>query len=158
MRTIMLTLMIVMTMLLTSCTAAISDMPAQSSAQEKSSVEVLAGGEFNKFFPGDTDGFEIVYTQEKEGFAQAALTQDGEDMATLSVSDTASGPEARDKFEGSSDKIAGYPVASVGSKGTALLVANRFQIQVRSKADSFGEEERKEWLAAFDLNGISALK
>jgi len=158
MRNTLFTLLMVMTMLMTACVAGVAEMPAQGSVQEASEAEVLAGGEFNKFFPADADGLELVYTQEKEGFAQAALTQDGEEMATLSVSDTANTPDTRDKFEGSSDKIAGFPVASVGSLGTALLVANRFQIQVRSKSDAFGEEERIAWLEAFDLNGLSGLK
>ncbi len=124
---------------------------------DQASLTPTAGGEFNKFFPQVAAPLDLVYTQEKEGFAQAELSDDGEEVATLSVSDTATNPSARDKFADSDMKIAGYPAAAVGSQGTALLVAGRFQVQVRSRVDSFTEDDRSEWLSRFDLDGIAAL-
>jgi hypothetical protein len=119
--------------------------------------KVIAGGEFNKFFPQPRDEFGITFLQEKEGFAEAALEYDGEEVATLAVSDTANNPSARDKFAQSNQKLAGYPVAAVGDNGTALLVADRIQVQVRSKAADFMPEDREAWLQEFDLAGLATL-
>lgn len=108
--------------------------------------EVIAGGEFNRFFPEVSDPFDVVFLQEKAGFAEAALEFEGEEVATLAVSDTANNPSARDKFAESNDTLEGYPLAAVGNNGTALLVAERFQVQVRSKAADFAAEDREAWL------------
>lgn len=121
-------------------------------------VEPLAGGEFNKFFPKDQGDYNVLYTQEKEGFAQAQLNLKGVEVATLAVSDTANNPTALDKFQQSSTEIGGYPAATVGALGTAILVADRFQVQVRSKDASFTEADRAEWIEQFDLAGLAALK
>ncbi|MEZ4727585.1 MAG: hypothetical protein R3E79_10680 [Caldilineaceae bacterium] len=121
-------------------------------------VQPLAGGDFNKFFPKDQDGYNVIYTQEKEGFAQAQLNLAGVEVATLSVSDTANNPSALEKFQQSSEEIAGYPVAAVGELGTAILVAERFQVQIRSKDASFTAADRATWLEQFDLAGLAALK
>ena len=43
--------------------------------------------------------FDVVYTQEKTGFAQAKLVKKGRDVATLSIFDTVSNPEAADKYK-----------------------------------------------------------
>lgn len=117
--------------------------------------ESVAGGEFNKFFPKSSGPFEVVYTQEKIGFAQASLRERGEEVAILTISDTLNTPEARQKFQGQTRTLAGYPVVTVGRQATALLVADRFQVQIRSQVASFGEAEREAWLQKFDLAGLS---
>jgi hypothetical protein len=121
-------------------------------------VEPLAGGEFNKFFPKDEGDYNVLYTQEKEGFAQARLNLNGVEVATLSVSDTAISVDALDKFKESKEEVAGYPAAAVGMLGTAILVADRFQVQVRSKDASFTAEDRTAWIEKFDLDGLAALQ
>lgn len=119
--------------------------------------DVVPGGEFNRFFPQPNDPFDIVFLQEKEGFAEASLRLDGEEVATLAVSDTANNPSARDKFAESDEELDGYPMAAVGDRGTAILVADRFQVQVRSKPDDFLPSDREEWLLEFDLDGLAGL-
>ena len=119
--------------------------------------EVLAGGEFNKFFPEVSDPFNIVFLQEKEGFAEANLEFEGEEVATLAISDTANNPSARDKYADSDKELQGYPLVAVGNNGSAILVADRFQVQVRSKVTDFVAEDREEWLAEFDLDGLAGL-
>lgn len=131
---------------------------AASEGGEAVSAEAIAGGEFNKFFPESSNGFEVVYTQEKDGFAQASLEKDGEEVATFSISDTASNPSAAEKYSGASDDLDGYPMVEIGSNGTGILVANRFQVQVRSKADDFNDDNRRSWLSAFDLDGLGSLQ
>jgi hypothetical protein len=131
---------------------------ATTEAQQIASEgEVVRGGEFNKFFPEAREAFTITYLQEKEGFAEAALEFEGDEVATMSVSDTANNPSARDKFVSSNKDLEGYPLAAVGSRGSAILVADRFQVQVRSTADDFAESDRTAWLLEFDLDGLAAL-
>ncbi|MCB0105886.1 MAG: hypothetical protein KDE53_08250 [Caldilineaceae bacterium] len=119
--------------------------------------EALAGGDFNQFFPQDRDQFDVVYTQEKQGFAEALLRADDQDAATLSVFDTVSNPAAAEKYTASSESIEGYPAIAIGDNGTAILVADRFQVQVRSESAEFSADDRTAWLAAFDLAGLAAL-
>ena len=120
-------------------------------------VEPLAGGEFNKFFPKDEGDYNVLYTQEKEGFAQAKLNLNGVEVATLSVSDTVISVDALEKFQDTKEETAGYPAAAVGALGTAVLVAERFQVQVRSKDASFTADDRMAWIEKFDLAGLADL-
>jgi len=135
---------------------------AQQESTSKGASAVVreseSGGSFNKFFPTATDGYERVYTQEKKGFAEAKLKKDGKEMAMLSISDTLNNPSANSKFEQSNQKIGGYPAVNQGSTGTAVLVADRFQVKVLSRDPSFTEGDRQLWLEKFDLNGLSRLQ
>jgi hypothetical protein len=153
---------IVVTLMLSACTPEAASRWATiqeaSEGQRATAQEALAGGEFNKFFPESRGAFEVVYTQEKIGFAEANLKEDGVDVATLAIFDTVSNPAAADKYTESSEELEGYPLVAVGSNTNAILVAERFQVQVRSRIDDFSEDDRKEWLAEFDLDGLAALK
>ena len=54
----------------------------------------IEGKKLNPFLPADgTDGYSRTFTQEKDGFVEAKLKKDGQDVAVLSISD-ASGDEA----------------------------------------------------------------
>ena len=117
---------------------------------------VIDGGKFNKFFP-QASGYERVYTQEKDGFAEAKLKQDGNTLAMLSVSDTASNPNAIVKYQNSDRTLAGYPLAEVGSTATSLLVAERLQVKVLSRDTDFTPADREAWLEKFDLTGLAKL-
>jgi hypothetical protein len=121
------------------------------------SADAVSGSEFNRFFPEPQDDYDVVFTQEKDGFAEASLQADGEEAATLAVSDTVSNPSAAEKFADSSETLDGYPLVASGSEGTSILVADRFQVQVRSKIDDFDEEDHRLWLSRFDLDGLAAL-
>jgi hypothetical protein len=121
------------------------------------SVDSVEGGDLNRFFPTVESPFDIVFKQEKQGFAQASLQKDGQELAVLSISDTTNTPEARDKYASSDQNLDGNPLAAAGSKGTAILVSDRYQVQVRSMDPSFGEEERLEWLRKFDLKSLRNL-
>ncbi len=136
------------------------DSAQQQSAQNQPATvdESLPGSAFNTFFPSAEGEFDITYTQEKQGFAQAKLKKGGQEMALLSISDTRNNPEATEKFNNSAETLQGYPVVDVGSKGTAILVADRFQVQVRSSTDAFTQFDREDWLKQFDLDGLSQLE
>jgi hypothetical protein len=122
------------------------------------SSEAQPGGAFNKFFPASQDGFEVVPSQEKTGFAEYKLNRDGTTVAMLSISDTSSLPDAAQKFASSTRQVAGYPAVDVGSTQTAILVAGRYQVKVQSRDQSFQVSDREAWLSKFDLPGLSQLK
>lgn len=119
--------------------------------------DAVQGGSFNALFPSAADGFDVVPSQEKQGFAEYKLKQDGTTMAMLSINDTNSNPDARTKFANSDRSIAGYPAVDVGSKQTAILVGDRFQVKVQSRDDSFVVGDREAWLERFDLRGLESL-
>jgi len=150
-------------LLLTACTAA---PPSEFEQAQRESTErgadavadnAVAGDSFNRFFPKTTGNDDLVYTQEKTGFAQAKLIQSGEEVALLSVFDISSNPTAADKFAQSTQSINDFPVVAEGNSSTVMLVGDRFQIKVQSRAESFTEGDRLDWLQKFDLNGIAAL-
>jgi len=130
---------------------------AQESSEQNNvavSEAALDGSTFNKFFPEQGDGIDIVYKQEKDGFAQASLQRDGDAIAMLSISDTRNNPAARDKYAEATQKIAGYP-AVVRENMTSILVADRFQVQVRSEGDALPAADRAKWLEKFNLGGLA---
>ena len=130
---------------------------AQRETKPAVAKEALAGSAFNKFFPKAESPWDLTYKQEKQGTAIASLKKDGKEVATLTVFDTVSEPDVAKDYKESTEALAGCPLVAKGSKGTAILVANRFQVQVRSMDNSFGEDDRKEWLKKFDLDGIAKL-
>lgn len=116
------------------------------------------GQKLNDVFPKDQAGYDVVFTSEKAGYSQATLKHEGQDVAQLSVTDLLEDEESKAKYAQSTDKVGGYPAVARGSQGTAILVADRYQVQVRSQSDAFNEAARKEWLAKFDLNRLASLK
>lgn len=115
--------------------------------------EATPGAGLNAAFPKSSGDFKVTFTQEKDGFAQAELTKAGAKLATLSISDTAANPSARDKFKTATKKIAGHPFAPNGAQGSAIL-AGRFQVQVRSLQPSFTAADRESWLEKFHLAAL----
>lgn len=120
--------------------------------------EALPGALFNKMFPRPAGDFDIVYTQEKPGFAEASLVKKGEDVATLAIFDTVSNPTAADKYKDTPETFEGYPIVEIGKNGTGILVAQRFQVQIRSKDASFSKFDREDWLKKFDLANLAKLQ
>lgn len=144
----------------TACKGKTTETPLkqQTATEEVKEEQVVEGGDLNSFFPKEQAGFSIVFTQEKDGFAQADLKKDGQAVATLAVSDVANNSSAVAKFAKSKDKLAGYPLTKSGGKGTVILVADKYQVQVRSISSDFTEAMRKEWIEKFNLSGLSKLK
>lgn len=127
-------------------------LPTPSVATDKSKVE--AGGSFNKFFPKDGyDGTSRVFTQEKVGFAEAKLMKGAEEVVLLSISDTANAEDAKKKFEAAKDKVAGFPMITVGKNQSTVLVKDRWQVKASSK--SLDAAARTKLLEAFDLAGLA---
>lgn len=116
------------------------------------------GSTFNKFFPGSTGTYEVVPTQEKKGFAEYKVNQNGKTVAMLSINDTSSVPIAAAKYKTSTEKIAGYPAVDQGSTTTGILVNDRYQVKVLSRDPAFTRDDRIAWLQKFDLRGLAKLK
>lgn len=116
--------------------------------------EVTRGSSFNAAFPPDgLADTRRVFTQEKEGYAEAEYKLEGRTLVTVSVSDTNDNPSARDKFATASEVVAGYPVVDVGANSTYALVANRYQVRVSSA--SLGAAERRAWLQAARFSALT---
>lgn len=131
--------------------------PSEIQPTHAISDTTLPGSAFNDFFPQVEEGFERVYTQEKAGFAEAKLKQEGQEIAKLAISDTIGTPAALQKFADVNEMIAGYPAVTIGSKQTAILVGERFQVKVISVVDQFTADDRQDWLQKFDLQGLATL-
>jgi hypothetical protein len=131
---------------------------AQEETQGGSAVaeDAVPGSGLNQFFPRSVSGYEIVPSQEKQGFAEYKVNQDGKTVAMLAINDT-TGTGAADKFQGSSMTIAGYPAVEQGQNATAVLVDDRFQVKVLSRDSSFTKEDRAAWIEKFNLQGLSGL-
>ena len=121
------------------------------------SGDPLPGSEFNKFFPEQSGVYDMVAKQEKQGFAEYSLRRGGEEIAQLSVTDLRSNPAAAEKFQTPDMMVEDFPAKNDGSKGTTLLVKQRFQVKVRSPGGQLNESDRVKWLKAFDLDGIAGL-
>ncbi|MCP9928626.1 hypothetical protein [Cyanobium sp. CH-040] len=121
-------------------------------------AHVVNGTAFNRLFPPAGPGEQLVFTQEKRGFSEARLKQGDATLALLAISDTATAPEARDKFSASDDRIQGWPVVEQGPQASALLVAERFQVKVIGQGAGLDVSQRHELLDAFDLKGLAALQ
>ena len=150
-------------LLVTSCAKAPSQFDQaqqESTARGAAAVvkESTSGGSFNRFFPPSGGGYERVYTQEKKGFAEAKLKQDGKVLAMLAISDISNNPAAANKFQDSKTTIKGFPAVEQGATATAVLVNNRYQVKVLSRDPDFTASDRQAWLAKFDLDGLAKLK
>ena len=119
--------------------------------------EAEPGSSFNQFFPKGVPGYDLVPAQEKKGFAEYKVNQDGRNVAMLSISDTLSVPSAAAKYQNSALTIAGYPAVEQGATGTGILVNGRYQVKVLSRDSSFTKEDRAAWLQKFDLKGLAQL-
>jgi len=163
-RKVLAPFLIVTLLMVTSCAqqppsrydAAQKESTQGSQRNQTVSQEAIQGSNFNKFFPASGEGYQRVYTQEKRGFAQAALKQNGQKIATLSISDTIGNETAKTKFEKTSQKIGGYPAVQQGKTTTAVLVADRYQVKVSSK--QLSQSEREEWLTRFNLSALANLR
>ncbi|MGF1520746.1 MAG: hypothetical protein ACFBSF_00315 [Leptolyngbyaceae cyanobacterium] len=155
---------LVFLLFLTACSAAPSkyDQVQQETTGSKAPAAVdkqaEKGGTFNQFFPDAEDGYEVVPSQEKAGFAEYKLKQDGNTVAMLVISDTISLPAAAAKYENATNSVAGYPAVQVGNTATSILVNGRYQVKVLSRDDAFRPEDRAAWIQKFDLQGLSQLE
>ena len=129
-------------------------------AQSTAAVDRQAkkGGSFNQFFPNSQGGYEVVPSQEKDGFAEYKLKQDGKTLAMLAIGDTISLPAAAAKYDDATNEIAGFPAVNQGTTATGILVADRYQVKVLSRDPEFTQADREAWLERFDLGGLARLQ
>lgn len=132
------------------------DQAATATATATAAGPKIEGSKLNAFFPADgTDGYSRVFSQEKEGFVEAKLKKDGQEVATLSISDASSDEGAKSKFASASDKVNGHPLVTVGKNQSAVLVNNKLQVKVSSQ--TLDADARKALLTKFDLAGLAKL-
>ncbi len=119
--------------------------------------QVVEGGALNTYFPKPQGDFDIVFTQEKDGFVQAVLKEKNEQVATFSVADMANNPDGAKKYATAKEKLDMYPMSSRG-KADMILVGEKYQVSVQSDSEAFTKEMRQTWLKRFNLSGLATLK
>lgn len=147
------------------CLTACSSAPSKYDAVQQETTgtaavdkEAIAGGTFNQFFPESEGGYSVVPAQEKQGFAEYKLKQNGDTLAMLTINDTASLPAAAIKYKNTPDTLAGYPSVQQGDTTTAILVNGRYQVKVLSRDDAFTPADRATWIEKFNLQGLAQLE
>lgn len=129
----------------------------EGSAPPAVATDAVQGSQFNQFFPRSVVGYEVVPSQEKKGFAEYKVIEKGTNVAMLAINDT-TGTGAADKFQDSTQTIAGYPAVEQGQNATAVLVGDRFQVKVLSRDPAFTPADRAAWIEKFDLQGLANLQ
>jgi hypothetical protein len=130
----------------------------ETTGQSAVSKEAVNGSQLNRYFPKSANGFSVVPSQEKKGFAEHKVNKGGKNVAMLSISDTISTPGSASKYQQSSYSIAGFPAVDQGQNGTGVLVGDRFQVKAQSRDPSFTKQDRIAWIEKFNLNGLSQKK
>lgn len=92
----------------------------------------------------------------KEGFAEVVYKKDKDDLATITITDTLGVPGVRDDYKDAKETAAGFPLKTSGYAKSAILVADRFQVQIQSPR--LKAPERKAWLEKMDLKALQALR
>jgi hypothetical protein len=157
-------LMVCLVLLVTACSSAPSkyDQVQKDTTGFGSPAAVAKkaekGGTFNQFFPGDQGNYNVIPYQEKKGFAEYKLEQNGTTMAMLTINDTTSLPSAAEKFSTATETVNGFPAVDQGTTATALLVNDRYQVKVLSRDPAFTKADRVAWLQKFDLVGLAQLQ
>ncbi len=157
-------LMVCLVLLVTACSSA----PSKYDQVQKDTTgfgspaavdkKAEKGGTFNAFFPGDQGGYNVIPYQEKKGFAEYKLEQDGKTLAMLTISDTTGIPGSAEKYSTATQSVSGFPSVEQGTTATGVLVSDRYQVKVLSRDPSFTQADRVAWLQKFDLKGLAQLK
>ncbi|TVQ07161.1 MAG: hypothetical protein EA368_15065 [Leptolyngbya sp. DLM2.Bin27] len=157
-------LMVCLVLLVTACSSA----PSRYDQVQKDTTGFGApaavdrkaekGGTFNQFFPTGQSDYDVIPYQEKKGFAEYKLEQNGTTLAMLTINDTISLPSAAEKFSSATETVEGFPVVDQGTTATALLVNGRYQVKVLSRNPDFTKADRVAWLQKFDLVGLAQLQ
>lgn len=121
-------------------------------------AKMVDGAKLKPFFPaagmdGTTDKAE---RPPKEGMMEIAYKKGKDDVAVIVVTDTAGEPRVKDDYAGVKDTAGGYPLKTSGYFKSAILVADRYQVQITSQR--LKADQRKAWLEKMDLKGLAALK
>ena len=129
------------------------DAASSDTAAKPADGPVIKGGALNTYLPEDgVEGTSRVFTQEKDGYAEAKYSKD-ELEVVVSISDTRANPEAAGKFEDAADTVQGHPMMTRGKNASMALVKDRFQVRVSSK--TLSPEERKAWLERVNLSQLA---
>ena len=129
-----------------------------SAAAREALAKAVDGASFKPFFPAPgLDGTtEKVERTPKGGMMEVVYKKGKDEVATLVITDTTTDPRVRDDYKGASEKVAGHPLKTSGYAKSAVLVADRYQVQITSPRVK--AEGRKAWLEKVDLKGLAALK
>lgn len=119
---------------------------------------MVDGARFQPLFPAaDMDGATSrVERPAKAGMFEVVYKKGKDDLATLTITDTFAEPRVKDDYVGAKETAGGFPLKTSGYVKSAILVADRFQVQLSSPR--LKPDQRKAWLEKVDLKGLAALK
>ena len=113
----------------------------------------IGAGIFNKSFPKDGQGgYARVFAPDKEGYAEAKLLKDGEEVAVVSIADSERLAYTRAKYGSATERIDDFPVLQSGTNQSSVLVKDRYVVKVVSA--TLDHEARKTILGTFDLKSL----
>ena len=133
--------------------------PSAAQVAAQAAVAKMVGGEkFKGFFPAaDMDGATTKLEKPaKEGFFEVSYKKDKDEVAVMVITDTVGEPRVKDDYKGVKDTAGGYPLKTSGYFKSAILVGDRYQVQITSQR--LKPDRRKAWLEKVDLKGLAALK
>lgn len=119
---------------------------------------LVHGDKLNPFFPKEAPfGTKLIFIDEKWGYSSAYFMQEKDIIAVMSILDSNSYLLAKSKFVNTEEKLFDYPLVYKGSNSQAVLVNNRFQINITHLKKDF-QMDPKEWLLKFDTEGLMKIK
>jgi hypothetical protein len=133
--------------------------PSTAVAEAKAAVARMVEGAklLPAFTPAAAGGAtERVDRPTKEGVAEVVYKKGKDEIATITITDTIEIPAVREDYKDAKEKVDGFPLKTSGYAKSAILVADRFQVQIQSQR--LKAPERKAWLEKMDLKALQALK
>jgi hypothetical protein len=141
-----------------SAVVAVAPTSTASAAATAAVARMVAGEKLVPILPAAAavGATERVDRPAKEGFAEAVYKKGKDDLATVTITDTAGVAAVRDDYKDVKETAAGFPLKTSGYTKSAVLVADRFQVQIQSPRVK--APERKAWIEKMDLKALGAIK
>lgn len=92
----------------------------------------------------------------KEGFAEVVYKKGDAEVATVTITDTSAVPAVRDDYKDAKEKVGDSPLKTSGNYKSAMLVADRFQVQIQSQR--LKAPQRQAWLEKVDVAALGKLR
>ncbi|PWJ40926.1 hypothetical protein [Sediminitomix flava] len=120
--------------------------------------DVIDGKLLQEAFPDSLPKFQIYVTHSAVGMVKAKVINDSSKViASSSIIDLLNHKNEISRFKKSELSFEDYPLLIKGQNSIAILVADRFQVQIKSLSQSFNDDRIKERFKQFDLEKLKAL-
>lgn len=120
---------------------------------------MIHGDKLNPFFPQEIPvGMKLIFSDEKWGYSSAYIMFEKQFLGIISILDCNSYLAAKGKFVHPNEELLDYPLVKKGTNSQAILVNDRFQINVTHLKKDLAPLDHKEWLLKFDTEGLMKIK